>query len=59
VLPAFVQILSPEEIKSLSVVNVQSTELYEEGTTRPKAGGLADPLMGRSVLATFIRCDVC
>lgn len=50
-------VLSPEEMKSLSVVNIDSAEIYEEGTTRPKNGGLADPRLG-SIDRNF-KCQTC
>ncbi|ORZ21916.1 hypothetical protein BCR41DRAFT_297703, partial [Lobosporangium transversale] len=39
-------ILSPEEIKNMSVAKIEHAELIDEATKRPKIGGLHDPRMG-------------
>ena len=50
-------VLSADEIKALSVVSIDSSEIYEEGTMRPKPGGLADPRLG-SIDRNF-KCQTC
>ncbi|KAK4052414.1 DNA-directed RNA polymerase II core subunit rpo21 [Microbotryomycetes sp. JL201] len=50
-------ILSPEEIKSISVVKVEYPETYEEGSQRPKPGGLSDPRMG--TIDRNFKCGTC
>ncbi|ORZ39138.1 hypothetical protein BCR44DRAFT_106539, partial [Catenaria anguillulae PL171] len=39
-------ILSPDEIKSMSVVHVIYPETMEEGKDRPKSQGVNDPRLG-------------
>eukprot|EP00911_Craspedida_sp_UC1_P001705 UC1_evm1s1294 len=48
-------ILSPEEIKSMSVCEIVAPETYEDG--RPKQGGLCDPRMG--AIDRNTRCATC
>ncbi|KAK4057043.1 DNA-directed RNA polymerase II core subunit rpo21 [Microbotryomycetes sp. JL221] len=50
-------ILSPEEIKSISVVKVEYPETYEEGSQRPKPAGLSDPRMG--TIDRNFKCGTC
>ena len=39
-------LLSPEEIKAMSVVHIIYPETMDETLTKPREGGLNDPLMG-------------
>ncbi|CAO3597059.1 unnamed protein product [Absidia cylindrospora] len=39
-------ILSPDEIKAMSVAKIEFPELYDEGSQKPRACGLLDPRMG-------------
>eukprot|EP01134_Creolimax_fragrantissima_P005297 CFRG5297T1 len=48
-------ILGPDEIKEMSVVNVQHAESYEAGL--PKTGGLADPRLG--TMEREMKCQSC
>ncbi|SGY60993.1 BQ5605_C007g04513 [Microbotryum silenes-dioicae] len=50
-------ILSPEEIKAYSVCKVEYPETYEEGSQRPKPGGLSDPRMG--TIDRNFKCATC
>lgn len=50
-------VLSPDEIKAQSSVNVVFPETMEEGTMRPKVGGLSDPRMG--TIDRFVVSRVC
>jgi len=53
-------ILSPEEIKQMSVCEVEFPETYEIGSgtaAKPKIGGLLDPRMGTTDRA--IKCESC
>jgi len=51
-------ILSPEEIKQMSVEEIQFPETYEYGqTARPKAKGLLDLKMG--TIDKLLRCESC
>jgi len=51
-------ILSPEEIKQMSVVQVEYPETYEIGAPgKPKSGGLLDPKMGS--VDRHISCESC
>lgn len=50
-------ILSPEEIKQMSVCHVEYPETYEPGTTRPKTGGLSDLRMGTT--DRNAKCETC
>eukprot|EP01118_Nematostelium_gracile_P009999 TRINITY_DN3398_c0_g1_i1.p1 TRINITY_DN3398_c0_g1~~TRINITY_DN3398_c0_g1_i1.p1 ORF type:complete len:151 (+),score=24.29 TRINITY_DN3398_c0_g1_i1:68-520(+) len=49
---------SPEEIKQMSVVQVEYGETYEIGiTAKPKVGGLLDPKMG--TIDRHTKCESC
>jgi DNA-directed RNA polymerase II subunit RPB1 len=50
-------ILSPDEIKALSVAKIENPEIYEEGSRKPRPGGLADPRLG-TVDRNF-KCQTC
>jgi len=50
-------VLAPEEIKAQSSVNVVFPETMEEGTMRPKVGGLSDPRMG--TIDRNYKCQTC
>lgn len=50
-------ILSPEEIKQMSVVQVEFPETYELGTGKAKVGGLLDRRMG--TMDKSERCETC
>ncbi|KAJ1973389.1 DNA-directed RNA polymerase II core subunit rpo21, partial [Dimargaris verticillata] len=50
-------ILSPEEIKAMSVALIEHPEVMEEGTQRLKVGGLLDPRLG-TVDRNF-KCQTC
>ncbi|KAI8061444.1 hypothetical protein BC940DRAFT_327795 [Gongronella butleri] len=50
-------VLAPEEIKALSVTKVEFPELYEEGTNKPRMGGLLDPRMG--TIDRNYKCQTC
>lgn len=39
-------VLAPEEIKNMSVVHVQYPDTMDETRTKPREGGLNDPLLG-------------
>lgn len=49
--------LSPEEIKSMSVAHILYPETMEENKTKPRDGGLNDPLLG-SIDRQF-KCKTC
>ncbi|KAJ7526580.1 hypothetical protein O6H91_16G013300 [Diphasiastrum complanatum] len=48
-------ILSPDEIRQMSVCKIESSETYDRG--KPKAGGLSDPRLGTIDRAT--KCETC
>eukprot|EP00124_Ichthyophonus_hoferi_P003248 Ihof_evm1s271 gene=Ihof_evmTU1s271 len=48
-------ILSPEEIKAMSVAHIEHPDSYEAG--QPKRGGLSDPKMG--VVERGFKCQTC
>ncbi|KAI8099670.1 DNA-directed RNA polymerase II subunit RPB1 [Halteromyces radiatus] len=50
-------ILSPDEIKAMSVAKIEFPELYDEGTQKPRAGGLLDPRMG--TIDRNYKCQTC
>jgi len=50
-------ILSPEEIKALSVAKIENPELWEEGTHKPKLNGLMDPRLG--TIDRNFKCQTC
>ncbi|KAG2176195.1 hypothetical protein INT43_005429 [Umbelopsis isabellina] len=50
-------ILSPEEIKAMSVAKIEFPELYDEGTQKPRVGGLLDPRMG--TIDRNYKCQTC
>jgi len=50
-------ILSPEEIKQMSVCQVEYPETYEIGSGKPKASGLLDPRMG--TIDRHMKCESC
>ncbi|KAF4984147.1 hypothetical protein FDECE_17146, partial [Fusarium decemcellulare] len=39
-------LMSPEEIKNMSVCHILYPETMEENKTKPRDGGLNDPLLG-------------
>ncbi|MCO5588461.1 hypothetical protein L7F22_042417 [Adiantum nelumboides] len=53
----FVQfgIMSPEEIRQMSVVKIESSETYDRG--KPKLGGLSDPHLG--TIDRQMKCETC
>lgn len=48
-------ILSPEEIRQMSVVKIESSETYDRG--KPKLGGLSDPRLG--TIDRQVKCETC
>ncbi|KAL3958875.1 hypothetical protein ACCO45_007037 [Purpureocillium lilacinum] len=50
-------LMSPEEIKNMSVAHILYPETMEEGGTKPRDGGLNDPLLG-SIDRQF-KCKTC
>ncbi|KAL8276556.1 hypothetical protein RQP46_011046 [Phenoliferia psychrophenolica] len=50
-------ILSPEEIKSISVCKVEYPETFEEGSLKPKDAGLSDPRLG--TIDRNFKCATC
>lgn len=50
-------IMSPEEIKNMSVCHILYPETMEENKTKPRDGGLNDPLLG-SIDRQF-KCKTC
>ncbi|TNY22535.1 RNA polymerase Rpb1, domain 1-domain-containing protein, partial [Rhodotorula diobovata] len=50
-------ILSPEEIKAISVCKVEYPETFEEGNAKPKTGGLSDPRLG--TIDRNFKCATC
>ncbi|KAL7317088.1 DNA-directed RNA polymerase II core subunit rpo21 [Mucor circinelloides] len=50
-------ILSPDEIKAMSVAKIEYPELYDEGTQKPRNGGLLDPRMG--TIDRNYKCQTC
>ncbi|KAF7974929.1 hypothetical protein HWV62_10969 [Athelia sp. TMB] len=50
-------ILSPEEIKAYSVAKIEHPEVMDEGTHKPKMGGLMDPRMG--TIDRNFKCQTC
>uniref|UniRef100_K3ZN27 DNA-directed RNA polymerase subunit n=1 Tax=Setaria italica TaxID=4555 RepID=K3ZN27_SETIT len=48
-------VLSPDEIRQMSVVQIQYAETMEKG--KPKTGGLSDPRMG--TIDRKIKCETC
>ncbi|OZJ04949.1 DNA-directed RNA polymerase II subunit rpb1 [Bifiguratus adelaidae] len=50
-------ILSPEEIKAMSVAKVEHPELYDDAGHKPKIGGLLDPRMG--TIDRNYKCQTC
>ena len=50
-------LMSPEEIKNMSVAHIQYPETMEENKTKPRDGGLNDPLLG-SIDRQF-KCKTC
>ncbi|KIJ45197.1 hypothetical protein M422DRAFT_251382 [Sphaerobolus stellatus SS14] len=50
-------ILSPEEIKAISVAKIEHPELWEEGTHKPKLNGLMDPRLG--TIDRNFKCQTC
>lgn len=49
--------MSPEEIKNMSVAHILYPETMEENGTKPRDGGLNDPLLG-SIDRQF-KCKTC
>ncbi|TIA87040.1 hypothetical protein E3P99_03444 [Wallemia hederae] len=50
-------LMSPEEMKSLSVAHIIHPEVIDEGTGRPRQGGLMDPRMG--TIDRNFKCQTC
>ena len=50
-------LLSPEEIKKMSVAAIEYPETLDEQTQLPRAGGLADPRLG--TIERGMRCSTC
>ncbi|TFK38673.1 hypothetical protein BDQ12DRAFT_683152 [Crucibulum laeve] len=50
-------ILSPEEIKAISVAKIEHPEVMDEATHKPKMGGLMDPRMG--TIDRNFKCQTC
>lgn len=50
-------ILSPDEIKGLSVAKIEHPETFEEGSQRPKIGGLSDTRLG--TIDRNFKCETC
>ncbi|KAG6853308.1 DNA-directed RNA polymerase II subunit rpb1 [Blastosporella zonata] len=50
-------ILSPEEIKAVSVAKIEHPEVMDETTHKPKQGGLMDPRMG--TIDRNFKCQTC
>ncbi|KAG6916931.1 DNA-directed RNA polymerase II subunit rpb1 [Tephrocybe rancida] len=50
-------ILSPEEIKAVSVAKIEHPEVMDEATHKPKQGGLMDPRMG--TIDRNFKCQTC
>eukprot|EP00271_Cylindrocystis_brebissonii_P003385 TRINITY_DN1429_c0_g6_i1.p1 TRINITY_DN1429_c0_g6~~TRINITY_DN1429_c0_g6_i1.p1 ORF type:complete len:1954 (-),score=319.86 TRINITY_DN1429_c0_g6_i1:2079-7940(-) len=48
-------ILSPDEIRRMSVVKIESSDTYERG--KPKLGGLSDPRLG--TIDRAVKCETC
>uniref|UniRef100_A0A0E0KYK6 DNA-directed RNA polymerase subunit n=1 Tax=Oryza punctata TaxID=4537 RepID=A0A0E0KYK6_ORYPU len=48
-------VLSPDEIRQMSVVHIENAETMEKG--KPKPGGLSDPRMG--TIDRKIKCETC
>ncbi|KAJ1927103.1 DNA-directed RNA polymerase II core subunit rpo21 [Tieghemiomyces parasiticus] len=50
-------ILSPDEIKAMSVAQIEHPEVMEEGTQKLKIGGLLDPRLG--TIDRNFKCQTC
>lgn len=50
-------LLSPEEIKGISVAKIEYAETMDEAKLRPREGGLNDPKLG-SIDRSF-KCETC
>ncbi|TFK28353.1 RNA polymerase II large subunit [Coprinopsis marcescibilis] len=50
-------ILSPEEIKAISVAKIEYPEVMDENTHKPKMGGLMDPRLG--TIDRNFKCQTC
>lgn len=50
-------LLSPEEIKAFSVAKIEYPDTYEEGTNRPRQGGLLDARLG--TVDRMMKCATC
>ncbi|KAI9219424.1 Rna polymerase II [Blastocladiella britannica] len=50
-------ILSPDEIKNMSVAHIIYPESVEEGKDRPKSGGVNDPRLG--TIDRHFKCETC
>ncbi|KAJ1979758.1 DNA-directed RNA polymerase II core subunit rpo21 [Dimargaris cristalligena] len=50
-------ILSPDEIKAMSVVQIEHPEIMEEGTQKLKVNGLLDPRLG--TIDRNFKCQTC
>jgi DNA-directed RNA polymerase II subunit RPB1 len=48
-------IISPDEIRQMSVCKIESSETYDRG--KPKMGGLSDPRLG--TIDRHIKCETC
>ncbi|RKP27964.1 RNA polymerase Rpb1, domain 1-domain-containing protein, partial [Syncephalis pseudoplumigaleata] len=50
-------LLSPDEIKAMSVAKIEIPELTDESGHRPRIGGLMDPRMG--TIDRNTKCQTC
>ncbi|ODQ55873.1 Rna polymerase II [Saitoella complicata NRRL Y-17804] len=50
-------IMSPEEIKAMSVAKIEYPETFDESNTRPRIGGLLDPRLG--TIDRQFKCQTC
>ncbi|KAG8880570.1 DNA-directed RNA polymerase II subunit rpb1 [Tulasnella sp. 332] len=50
-------VLSPEEIKAISIAKIEFPEVMDEATGRPRVGGLMDPRMG--TIDRNFKCQTC
>eukprot|EP00897_Mesotaenium_endlicherianum_P002261 jgi/Mesen1/2062/ME000150S01157 len=48
-------ILSPDEIRAMSVAKIENSDTYDRG--KPKVGGLSDPRLG--TIDRHIKCETC
>ena len=50
-------LLSPEEIKNISVAKIEYAETMDDAKMRPREGGLNDPKLG--TIDRSFRCETC